>query len=79
MQGGKVIWLVDRLYAEMDSLMRSHSDFVAYDRNLNLDDQLFKYGVRINGGLVQDLQCDKIPLVVGNYGNQPQMQLVPWP
>jgi len=59
--------------------MRSHSDFVAFDRNLNLDDQLFKYGVRINGDLVQDLQCDKIPLVVGNYGNQPQMQLVPWP
>src|ERR1044072_8699302 len=63
----------------MDSLMRSHSDFVAYDRNLGLDDLLFKYGVRINGDLVQDLQCDKIPLVVGNYGNQPQMQLVPWP
>jgi ABC-2 type transport system permease protein len=79
MQGGKVLWLIDKLYAEMDSLMRSHSDFVAYDRNLNLDDQLFKYGVRINGDLVQDLQCDKIPLVVGNYGNQPQMQLVPWP
>jgi gliding-associated putative ABC transporter substrate-binding component GldG len=79
MQGGKVFWMVDKLYAEMDSLMRSHSDFVAYDRNLNLDDLLFKYGVRINGDLVQDLQCDKIPLVVGNYGNQPQMQLVPWP
>ncbi|WP_205509387.1 gliding motility-associated ABC transporter substrate-binding protein GldG [Longitalea arenae] len=79
MNGGKVIWLIDKLYAEMDSLMRSRSDFVAYDRNLNLDDQLFKYGVRINGNLVQDLQCDKIPLVVGNYGNQPQMQLVPWP
>jgi gliding-associated putative ABC transporter substrate-binding component GldG len=79
MQGGKVFWLIDKLYAEMDSLMRSHSDFVAYDRNLNLDDQLFKYGVRINGDLLQDLQCDKIPLVVGNYGNQPQMQLVPWP
>jgi gliding-associated putative ABC transporter substrate-binding component GldG len=79
MQGGKVFWLIDKLYAEMDSLMRSHSDFVAFDRNLNLDDQLFKYGVRINGDLVQDLQCDKLPLVVGNYGNQPQMQLVPWP
>ncbi|WP_207512257.1 gliding motility-associated ABC transporter substrate-binding protein GldG [Longitalea luteola] len=79
MNGGKVFWLIDKLYAEMDSLMRSRSDFVAYDRNLNLDDLLFKYGVRINGNLVQDLQCDKIPLVVGNYGNQPQMQLIPWP
>ncbi|HEY1200788.1 MAG TPA: gliding motility-associated ABC transporter substrate-binding protein GldG [Niastella sp.] len=78
MQGGKVFWLIDKLYAEMDSLMRSHSDFVAYDRNLNIDDLLFKYGVRINGDLLQDLQCDKIPLVVGNYGSQPQMQLMPW-
>lgn len=79
MHGGKVFWLIDKLYAEMDSLMRTQSDFVAFDRNLNLDDQLFKYGVRINDNLVQDLQCDKLPLVVGNYGNQPQMQLVPWP
>jgi gliding-associated putative ABC transporter substrate-binding component GldG len=79
MHGGKVIWLLDKLYAEMDSLMRVQSDFVAFDRNLRLDDLLFKYGVRINGDLVQDLQCDKLPLVVGNFGDQPQMQLVPWP
>jgi gliding-associated putative ABC transporter substrate-binding component GldG len=79
MHGGKVIWLIDNLYAEMDSLMRTQSDFIAFDRGLNLEDQLFKYGVRINQDLVQDLQSDKVPLVVGNYGNQPQMQLVPWP
>lgn len=79
MHGGKVLWLIDNLYAEMDSLMRSQSDFVAFDRNLNLDDQLFKYGVRINPDLVQDVQCDRLPLAVGNFGNQPQLQLVPWP
>lgn len=79
MHGGKVLWLIDNLYAEMDSLMRSQSDFVAYDRNLNLEDQLFKYGVRINADLVQDVQCDRLPLAVGNFGNQPQLQLVPWP
>ena len=79
MHGGKLIWLIDNLYAEMDSLIRSHSDFVAFDRNLNLEDLLFKYGVRINGDLVQDIQCDKLPLAVGNYGDKPQMQLVPWP
>lgn len=78
MHGGKVIWLIDRLYAEMDSLMRSQSDFVAFDRNLNLDDILFRYGARINPDLVQDLQCDKIPLVVGNYGDKPQTQLTDW-
>jgi len=79
MHGGKVIWMIDNLYAEMDSLMRTQSDFVAFDRGLNLDDQLFKYGVRINQDLVQDLQCDKLPLAVGNFGDQPQLQLVPWP
>lgn len=78
MNGGKVIWLIDRLYAELDSLMRKQSDFIAFDRNLNLDDLLFKYGVRINPDLVQDLQCDKIPLVVGNFGDKPQMQLTDW-
>lgn len=78
MQGGKIIWLVDRLYAEMDSLMRRQSDFVAFDRGLNIDDLLFKYGVRINGDLVQDLQCDQLPMVVGNYGDKPQMDLQPW-
>ena len=78
MHGGKIIWLVDRLYAELDSLMRAQSDFVAFDRGLNLDDLLFKYGVRINPDLLQDVQADKIPMVVGNVGDQPQMQLVPF-
>ncbi len=48
MHGGKVIWMIDNLYAEMDSLLRKQSDFIAFDRGLNLDDQLFKYGARIN-------------------------------
>lgn len=80
MHGGKIIWCIDKLYAELDSLMRSQSDFVAYDRNLNLDDILFKYGVRINGDLLQDLDCAKIPIVVGqNPDGSPQMQRFPWP
>jgi gliding-associated putative ABC transporter substrate-binding component GldG len=79
MYGGKVIWMIDNLYAEMDSLRRTQSDFVAFDRGLNLDDLLFKYGVRINKDLVQDLQSDQIPQVVGSYGGQPQIELVSWP
>lgn len=79
MHGGKLIWMIDNLYAEMDSLMRTQSDFVAFDRGLNIDDLLFRYGVRINQDLVQDIQCDKLPLAVGNYGDKPQLQLVPWP
>jgi ABC-2 type transport system permease protein len=79
MNGGKVIWFIDKLDASLDSLMRKQSDFVAFDFGLNLDDQLFRYGVRINADLVQDLQCDRLPLVVGNYGDKPQMQLESWP
>lgn len=79
MRGGKMIWMVDRLFAEMDSLMRKQSDFVAFDRGLNLDDLFFKFGVRINGDLLQDLQCDQMPMVVGSMGDQPQMQLTNWP
>ncbi|MGI8950366.1 MAG: gliding motility-associated ABC transporter substrate-binding protein GldG [Chitinophagaceae bacterium] len=80
MHGGKVIWFVDKLYAEIDSLMRSQADFIAFDRGLNLDDILFKYGVRINSDLLQDLNCSKIPIVVGyNPDNSPRMQRIPWP
>ena len=80
MHGGKVIWCIDKLYAELDSLMRSQADFIAFDRNLNIDDILFKYGVRINGDLLQDLNCSKIPIVYGqNPDGSPKMQRIPWP
>ena len=79
MQGGKVLWFVDKLYAEFDSLLRSRSDFIAFDKNLELDDLLFKYGVRINSDLAQDLSCAKQPLVIGNSGGQPQIERIPFP
>lgn len=80
MNGGNVIWFVDKLYAELDSLYRSQADFVAFDKNLNIDDQLFKYGVRINGDLLQDLKCAKLPMVVGQRADgQPQFSRVPFP
>ena len=79
MHGGKVIWALDNLFASMDSLQRSNGSFLAYDMALNLDDQLFKYGVRINRDLVQDLESDQVPSIVGNIGDKPQIQLLPWP
>lgn len=80
MNGGKVIWFIDKLHAELDSLMRSQAEYTAYDRGLDIDELLFKYGVRINGDLLQDLNCSKIPIVVGrNPDGSPNMQRVPWP
>lgn len=80
MNGGKIIWFIDKLHAELDSLMRSQAEYTAYDRGLDIDDLLFKYGVRINGDLLQDLNCSKIPIIVGrNPDGSPNMQRVPWP
>jgi ABC-type uncharacterized transport system involved in gliding motility auxiliary subunit len=56
---GKLIWCIDKLYAELDSLKRNQAEYTAFDRGLDLDDLLFKYGVRINGDLLQDLNCSK--------------------
>jgi gliding-associated putative ABC transporter substrate-binding component GldG len=79
MHGGKLLWAVDNLYASMDSLQRSSGSFVAFDLGLDLDEQLFKYGVRINRDLLQDLECDKVPSVIGSIGDKPQIELLPWP
>lgn len=77
MRGGKVLWLVESLNAEMDNLNRSGVG-MSRELNLNLDDQLFNYGVRINRNLVQDLQSHVINVVRSARGNQ-QRQFVPWP
>lgn len=77
MQGGKVLWLIDRLNASLDS-MRAASHFVPSDYPLNLEDILFKYGVRLQPDLVLDLECTKIPLQVGRIGNSPQYEMFPW-
>jgi ABC-2 type transport system permease protein len=80
MNGGKIIWLIDELNASMDSLQAAQGEpIVAMDRNLNLEDMLFRYGVRINQDLIQDLQCDQLPIQVGHVGNQPQFQPVDYP
>jgi ABC-2 type transport system permease protein len=79
LHGGKVVWCIDKLFAEFDSLLRSKSDFIAFDKNLDIDDILFKYGVRINGNLLQDLNCAKQPLIVGESGGKPQLERVPFP
>lgn len=80
MGGGNIIWAIDKLYAEYDSLQKTNGSYTAYDRNLALDDLLFKYGARINSNLVQDLNCAKLPMVIGNEENgSPIIQRMPWP
>jgi len=78
--GGNVIWALDPLYAEYDSLRNTDGAYLAFDRGLGLDALLFKYGVRVNTNLVQDLNCAKLPMVVGvDAAGAPTIQRVPWP
>lgn len=74
MKGGKVLWLIDNINANLDSL-KGKKHYVAFPFELNLDDLLFKYGFRIQPDLVLDLQSTRIPQVVGQQGNNPQIEL----
>ena len=78
LHGGQIIWAVSTLYAEQDSL-RLQQQTIAYDRGLNLEDLFFKYGIRINQDLVEDMQSAKLTVVVGNAGGKPQTEALPWP
>jgi len=75
MRGGKIFWMIDNMYAEFDSL-RNSNGFIAFDRGLNLEDILFRYGVRLNENLLQDMQCDKLGQI---DRNTQQTRLVDWP
>ncbi len=77
MKGGKVLWLIDPVFARMDSLRASNLT-MGLVLNHNLDDQLFKYGVRLNNDLILDIQCINKPIVTGYIGNQPRQELFPW-
>ena len=69
MHGGKTLWLLDKVRTSMDSL-RSKSTTLAVPKELNLDDMLFRYGVRINNNLIMDLTAAKIPVVTDYLGKQ---------
>ncbi|MAW21068.1 MAG: gliding motility-associated ABC transporter substrate-binding protein GldG [Flavobacteriales bacterium] len=78
MHGGKILWLIDAVKGSMDSLQTQNS-FIALKNDINLDDQLFKYGVRINANLIEDLRSTKIPIVTGYSNNIPQQSYFYWP
>ncbi len=79
MAGGNILWLIDGVNANMDSLQQSDDYFIAQKNHLNLDDMLFKYGVRINADLLQDKRVAEIPIVTGYSGNTPQQSFFKWP
>lgn len=76
--GGRVLMFIDQNTASLDSLAVNEA-IMATDRNLNLDDQLFRWGARLNANLVEDTRCVRIPVTVGMLNGQPQIDRRPWP
>lgn len=77
MRGGRVLWLLDNVFTSLDSIGDKNYT-VAFPYDLGLYDQLFKYGVRINPTIIQDNECAKIRVDIGNFGTQSNEQLSPW-
>lgn len=76
MNGGKVMWLFDEVAVNSDSLV--YGSTVGLYRPLNIEDQLFRYGARVNPAIVQDLECMPIRLKVGSGTSQQQFVSLPW-
>ena len=81
MNGGKIIWLIDPLFVNTDTVNASNrlkQDFVPLPYDLNLDELFFKYGWRIQPNMVLDYACSTIPLLSGYAGGNPQFEPHPW-
>lgn len=76
MKGGKVAWILNGVQTSMDSL--AYGVTPALPLNLNLEDQLFRYGVRINPVLLQDIQSNLVPINVALEGSNPDFKPFPW-
>jgi len=77
MNGGKIIWFLDGVSASMDSLGNSGVT-MGIPNDINLNDQLFRYGCRVNHTLIQDIQAGLIPINTALVGNQPKWEYFPW-
>ncbi len=77
MNGGKIMWLVDEVSASMDSLQTQPST-IAFYQPLNIEDQLFTYGVRINPNLIMDIQGALIPVQTSLQNQRPKFTPAPW-
>ncbi len=77
MNGGRMMMFLDALSVNMDSA--SGEGTFAFPYTTNLNDLLFKYGLRINTNYIQDINCGFFPVVAGNMGDQAQIRMLPWP
>jgi ABC-2 type transport system permease protein len=77
MNGGKVLWLYEAVSVNNDSLMSNQQTVCLY-RPLNIEDQLFRYGVRVNPDIIQDVECAQVRLVMITGAEQKQVVPFSW-
>jgi len=77
MRGGKVIFFLDNLEFDLDLI--SESEDFGKPLAHGLDALLFRYGLRINQDLIQDLSALPVPVVTGTSGGKSQITPIPWP
>lgn len=77
MNGGKVLWLVDPMAADLDSLVNGEQA-MSVPMHLGLSNMLFDYGVRINNDLIIDYNCAPLEIDAGPMGDKRKKMLVPW-
>lgn len=77
MRGGRVLWLIDGVRLDENSLSTTGmSPTIPMD--VNLTDMLFRYGVRVNPMIVQDQQCLLVPVNVASSGEPAHFEPMPW-
>lgn len=78
MRGGTVLWLLDGVQFQYDGLTKEGFTPIL-PSNSNIADMLFRYGVRIEPALIQDLQCLNVPVNMSlSSSDDPNFQLMPW-
>jgi ABC-2 type transport system permease protein len=77
MAGGKLLWFVDACNVNIDTLQQV-PNYTVIPHELNITDMLFKYGIRLNSNLVEDLSANPIPVVTGGQNGRPQQQMFKW-
>ncbi|QBO59454.1 gliding motility-associated ABC transporter substrate-binding protein GldG [Chryseobacterium salivictor] len=79
MNGGKTLWMIDAVNAEMDTLFHAKK-IMAYPMDVNLTDFFFNYGIRLNAGLVKDMKKSALLRVQsGEVAGNPQYSSFLWP
>ncbi|MDH5608275.1 MAG: gliding motility-associated ABC transporter substrate-binding protein GldG [Cyclobacteriaceae bacterium] len=77
MRGGKLMVFLDALSVNMSEA--GGEGTVAIPYTTNLEDLLFRYGIRLNQNFVVDVNCGSTPVYTGSVGDQPRIELLPWP